>query len=963
MNEQSPRPPGVPGARTMAASEVLNTFALLAQEEARGDHQAEDLVFLTYNADLGFLEARLLGVCRAAGARVTLIADGAVWAPDPWGVFRAGRSYHVGLTSTRGAFHPKVMVLAGRKRALAAVGSGNLTMGGWQYNAELLTLFSGTTTTMPSAFTDLSRMLTALADSDTVDRLSANALRRVVNRIEALSQHAGAMDTGHRVAASWQGALIDRLPVGPVAEVLASAPFHDPGSVALRKVLDRLQPASVQVAIQSGWTHVDAAALRRALEGYRDATGAAVTVVADRESPGERGSRYRHGKLIEWITEDGRRWAMTGSPNLSTAALLRSVAGGGNHEVAVVGPVSESLFPGAEPLDWAEVQTVQPDGPGAEETDGETAGRGAPMLAAAFRHDSGLQLTAARAGQFPARVQVSLRTASPDAWVEVGELAAGAAEATMPPPPGEITVPAGSRVRLVWAFTSGAASAAPVAKGAPHDTTREVSDLVTGRPVFVTDIEAVQRRPIPTKNLTRAQRATPADVLGGDLSWLRSLAGDLSALGQDLATVHGPRGNATGDDDQDAHAEQDRGGRDGDAPDPWLWLQDDTVRSHGSALATYALALPRLPEDQAAVGWADLLVDDAEAGLEADSADSAEAALVAAEPSSGEDGGQADVAMAEATLAVPDSAPVDHSGDPEKVRGARRKWAVRAAALAPRVTIPSRLLILRLTLVFWSAGDWDDHGEPLGLVRALLASLDRTQTPPEMEQRIGSLAAVAFTMIRDRADVTVHDATTLAYRQLSDAYAHMLVAADEDLIDVYAQGIRTPHETPLTVEHVIDTIAVLTQQDPLADLVARLEREGHEVDRPAERLVCVRGRFTNPVHIALDAVGAAEDTAKFGVWAIAPSGSWALVAWNRPDLVTITASSTASAERASDQPRMRWRHQHLNGLVGPAAVAAMTRRHGPQTPFDVASIPKHSATAEARAVLAAINIDDPRPPE
>ncbi|MGW7447630.1 hypothetical protein [Kitasatospora sp. NPDC054795] len=44
-----------------------------------------------------------------------------------------------------------------------------------------------------------------------------------------------------------------------------------------------------------------------------------------RKSPYD--DRYRHGKLIEWAV-DGQRWALTCSPNLSAAALLRSVPDG-----------------------------------------------------------------------------------------------------------------------------------------------------------------------------------------------------------------------------------------------------------------------------------------------------------------------------------------------------------------------------------------------------------------------------------------------------------------------------------------------------------------------------------------------------------------------------------------------------------------------------------------------------------
>lgn len=85
-----------------------------------------------------------MGRCRAAGAVVTVIADATVWAPDPIALRSAGQEYLLGLAATRRAFHPKLMLLQGGDGALAAIGSGNLTTSGWQYNTELWRCFEAT---------------------------------------------------------------------------------------------------------------------------------------------------------------------------------------------------------------------------------------------------------------------------------------------------------------------------------------------------------------------------------------------------------------------------------------------------------------------------------------------------------------------------------------------------------------------------------------------------------------------------------------------------------------------------------------------------------------------------------------------------------------------------------------------------------------------------------------------------
>lgn len=109
------------------------------EESARGDRAMREALFLTFNVDLGFFEERILGAVRSSGAAVTVIADGTVFNPDLRAVHGAGRTYALGLAHHAGAFHPKLTVLAGAERALIGIGSGNLTIGGWHANDEMLT--------------------------------------------------------------------------------------------------------------------------------------------------------------------------------------------------------------------------------------------------------------------------------------------------------------------------------------------------------------------------------------------------------------------------------------------------------------------------------------------------------------------------------------------------------------------------------------------------------------------------------------------------------------------------------------------------------------------------------------------------------------------------------------------------------------------------------------------------------
>ena len=377
-------PESAPAASSTPTS-TLSLGRVLDDEAAIGDRQATDALLLTYNADLSFFEARALGRLRAAGARVTVIADANVWDPDTRGFAAVGRQYHLGLVDVRAAFHPKVLLLAGRSRAIAAVGSGNLTFGGWQYNSELLTVFrvdrtTGPPTTPPPAITDITDIVEHLANTGALDPLAEHGARAAVAATRSLLEHghqptnpphASAASAAHRAVSTLTGPLIDHLPNHATGDrtvdLRLSAPFHDHRCAAVAALLTRLQPTgTVSIAVQPHATSLDLVALRRVLDNHQRTAPTppkAIEVVLDGHSDpvtGEPG-RYRHGKLIEWTDPTGQAWAMTGSPNLSQAALLHTSAlivdgertHRGNVEVAVHGPIPETLFETAGPLPQA----------------------------------------------------------------------------------------------------------------------------------------------------------------------------------------------------------------------------------------------------------------------------------------------------------------------------------------------------------------------------------------------------------------------------------------------------------------------------------------------------------------------------------------------------------------------------------------------------------------------------------
>ncbi|MDN5744817.1 MAG: hypothetical protein L0H31_06805, partial [Nocardioidaceae bacterium] len=176
------------------------------EEAGTGDRQMREALFLTFNVDLGFFEARLLGPVRAAGAAVTVVADASVFAPDPRNVRSAGHGYALGLAAMNGAFHPKLTIIAGPHRALIGIGSGNLTIGGWHSNDEVLTTIRASRDEgIPTIVSDVVAFLDQLPDRVTISPLARDGIARTATQLSELLDAGQPVDTGHTLVTSLTG--------------------------------------------------------------------------------------------------------------------------------------------------------------------------------------------------------------------------------------------------------------------------------------------------------------------------------------------------------------------------------------------------------------------------------------------------------------------------------------------------------------------------------------------------------------------------------------------------------------------------------------------------------------------------------------------------------------------------------------------------------------------------------------
>lgn len=385
----------------MTAGSIPSPLGLLHRSHHAGSLAATDAVVLTFGQDLAFFERAVLGVLSQTKARITLVGDARMVEHDPYSVRRAGTAYLPGLAVHHGAFHPKMMLLVSDDRATVCIGSGNLTLSGWQGNDEIWSIHTFDADDRGPVASQTAAWLTDLSAEPGPLRLSVGVADRLLQAASKLKEFGSEGRVGDaRLISSLVRPIVEQLPEGPVEELVLYAPYHDRRGLAVEALLDRFEPRLVRLAFQARHTSLD---------GERTAN-----ILGERGIPVAIDDRpFRHGKLIEWTDSYGGRTALTGSPNLSDVALLRSAVGGGNVELAVLSSVEHTLLPaptqGNPPL-LSDIAYTPRDGAAGDGT------RAVAILLDATKHGLAVQIRLIRDLPDGAYIEHSALGASPDQW-------------------------------------------------------------------------------------------------------------------------------------------------------------------------------------------------------------------------------------------------------------------------------------------------------------------------------------------------------------------------------------------------------------------------------------------------------------------------------------------------------------------------------------------------------------------
>lgn len=689
--------------------EARSPFRLLDELE-----EASELLVLSYTANLDFFERFALSQARALGAVVTLISDATMVSADPVLTRRAGMAYlDARAVCPTGAFHPKLVILAGESAARVAIGSGNLTIAGWHGNAEMWTVLRGDHDGAPDTVVQVAAFLRRLATSQVkLTPGATEALTRTADSLAALP----ATEPGPRLLDNLDQPIVDQLPTASAQELICSAPFFDGDLSALKKLVGLLSPNSLAVHLQTQ-TSVEGRALLELL-ARRDGE---VRWIAD--------ERYHHGKLVEWTVGD-RRWALTGSPNLSRRALLSSTSQGGNCELALLTEVDASLAPesGDSPAGGAAELLLAGD---------ESDRRPGMLLMGAIRVQGAVRLLLHDPPSQPGRVQ--RYDAIGDGWRRIATFEPGESAYEIEPS----SASPGQALRLV------------------------LDDGTVSNAVFVTDLTRVRR---PQMSAVGRVRATPQDVAVKGLG--TALLADIDELRGHLLKVGAlvPTSAPGGDGKSDA---EEIGGEPAlrARPAPTQTLEDYLAACDpvlGREMTEFALVLPALPGSGSDFG------DELEE-LDTDFAED--------ETPPPDENDLEDVAVADLLETL-------HSlSDTERSRW--RRWVERLVDRSDEYPMIIRTLALRSVLHGVADGVWPEERWPLILARAVaaLASPGDEATDDELAAA-GSLGAIALALARiDVSRLSVRDERTLRFEAVARDVASFLPYIDTERVELLAPSM------------------------------------------------------------------------------------------------------------------------------------------------------------------------------
>lgn len=297
----------------------------------------ENLLILTYGADIPFWENSLWRELNGSSRNIIILADGNQYLKEMSQCADSGLAHYLnkkyifdGIFVPHAA-HGKFILLTSPDSGRLLVGSGNLGIQGYASGGELFTKYEYDPDKPDklSAFIGIKNYLDFLIEEKLISDISSQHIQKMYSDSPWFYSKTKGSTTP--VRSNWEKSFLSQLDetIGnePLLKLWAFAPFYDKECKALSEIIRTLKPKELILLLQPKYASVDPGALERVLSEY---SGKYSIRSVHPKNVSE--NTFLHAKLIIAETQE-REICLQGSPNLSYVAMINS-GSYANHEIA-----------------------------------------------------------------------------------------------------------------------------------------------------------------------------------------------------------------------------------------------------------------------------------------------------------------------------------------------------------------------------------------------------------------------------------------------------------------------------------------------------------------------------------------------------------------------------------------------------------------------------------------------------
>ena len=325
----------------------INLKSIIEDESAIKSGRFSGAIFLTYTLNLAFFEQIIIPALEQAGcSNVVIIAD-----PDGYNDALERGLKNISYAGLRylntpfprkgyGVQHIKLLLMFGPERGRLLIGSGNLTLHGYSKNLEIFSHFefdkNNPEPESQLAFYEAWNLLSQMIKNEVFSDTTVNHINAISENIDWLNYHPADLlefQIWHNYEHSiWSQFMNWRERAGLSGDTTKTlrvfSPYYDSDCGMLIKFQENLLPSQVDLYFSQKNTTLDGSKLQ---ENWPE--GLPIPNLFDiMETQENISQRLLHAKIVVGI-EDSGSWCISGSANMTRAALARTYHDGSNLEM------------------------------------------------------------------------------------------------------------------------------------------------------------------------------------------------------------------------------------------------------------------------------------------------------------------------------------------------------------------------------------------------------------------------------------------------------------------------------------------------------------------------------------------------------------------------------------------------------------------------------------------------------